>query len=758
MYVKVLRYYTLLWMAVFCVFVAVTPAQAETIQQIRIEGAERIEPATVMTYLDIQPGDDLTQDSLNQSLKTLFGTGLFSDINFYQDGRDLVVHVVENPVINQIAFEGNKKLKNDALLAEIRLRPRVVFTRTKVQTDVERLLEIYRLSGLFSAKIDPKIIKLDQNRVNLVFEIQEGPKTRIRKVNFLGNKRFDDDKLEEIVSSKETRWYRFLTSNDKYDPDRLAFDKELLRRFYLDHGYADFQITAAVAELSQDRKDFFLTFTLAEGARYRIGNINVENHVYELQQDWIESLIKMKTGDWYNASTVEDTIVDLTHEIGNKQYAFIDIKPRVERRRSENKIDLTFVVNESSKVFINNININGNSRTWDEVIRREMLLVEGDPYNRTKLQRSKQNITDLDFFEDVKVRPVPTGAADKTDLEIDVVEKSTGDLSIGAGFSSADGPLADFRLRERNLLGKGQQLEFSTTLAGRRTEFDIGFTEPHFLNRDIAAGFDVFHITRDLQDESSYDQRRTGANIRTGYPLAKNLRQSLTYRLEENEITDVQTTASLFIQQQEGKRLTSAIAQRITYDTRDSTLEPTEGGVIRFDTEIAGIGGDARYASTRLGANYYIPIRDQWIFSALGEVGYIVGWGDEDVRINERFYIGGATLRGFERSGIGPRDTATNDSLGGNQFYRGSVELGFPVGLPEEFGVRGHLFSDFGSLWGVDDNGAGIEDESSLRVSVGVGGSWRSPLGPIRIDLAAPVVKEDFDIEEVFRFSFGTSF
>ena len=758
MYVKVLKYYTLICMAVFCVFASIATAQAETIQKIRIEGAERIEPATVMTYLDIQPGDDLSQETLNDSLKALFGTGLFSDINFYQDGRDLVVHVVENPVINQIAFEGNKKLKDDALLAEIRLRPRVVFTRTKVQTDVERMLEIYRLSGLFSAKIDPKIIKLDQNRVNLVFEITEGPKTRIRRVNFLGNQRFDDDKLESVVSSKETRWYRFLSGNDKYDPDRLAFDKELLRRFYLDHGYADFQITAAVAELSQDRKDFFLTFTVAEGQRYKLGDVSVENHVYELDQSWIESLIKIKTGDWYNASAVEDTVVDLTKEIGNQQYAFIDIKPRVERRRDDQRIDLVFVVNESSKVFVNNININGNSRTLDSVIRREMMLVEGDPFNRTKMQRSKQNITDLDFFQEVKIRPVPTGAQDKTDIEIDVQEKSTGDLSIGAGFSTADGPLADFRLREKNLLGKGQTLSFGTTLSGQRTQFDIGFIEPHFMNRDLSAGFNLFHTTRDLQDQSSYDRRQTGGNISTSFPLGKNLRQSFTYRLENNEITNVQPTASLFIRQQAGKRATSAIAQRLTYDTRDSKISPTEGLIIRFDTEVAGLGGDARYFSTRLGGNYYYPIRDKWILSAVAEAGYIVGWGDQDVKINERFYIGGTTLRGFERSGIGPRDVATNDSLGGNQFYRGSVELGFPVGLPEEFGIRGHAFSDFGSLWNVDDNGAALKDENTLRLSVGAGVSWRSPLGPIRVDVATPVLKEDFDIEEVFRFSFGTSF
>ena len=751
--------YLLLLMTAACLFLHTSAAYAETVEKIRIEGAERIEPATVMTYLDIQPGDDLTQDRLNQSLKTLFGTGLFADIDFYMQGRDLVVQVMENPVINKIAFEGNKQLKNEDLLAEIRLRPRVVFTRTKVQTDVERLLEVYRLSGLFSANIEPKIIKLDQNRVNLVFEIYEGPKTRIRNISFLGNQHFSNAKLEGVIRSREAAWYRFLSANDKYDPDRLAFDRELLRRFYLNSGYADFQITSAVAELSQDRKDFFLTFTLEEGERYRIGKISVENNVQELQADWVRGLVDLKEGAWYNAEAVENTVVNLTTEIGNRQYAFIDVRPRVERRRADRQVDLVFVVNESAKAFINNINISGNVRTLDQVVRREMLLVEGDPFNRTRIQKSKQNVKDLDFFEEVEIRTVPTAVEDKVDIEVEVQEKSTGELMIGAGFSTADGPLADFRLRERNFLGKGQMLDFTTTLSGVRTEFEFGFTEPYFLNRDLQAGFNVFHITRDLQDVSSYDRRQTGGRLFTDYPLAKNLRQTLSYRLEKNEITNVQPTASLFIQLQQGKRVTSAVAQRLTYDTRNSTTDPTEGGIFRFDTEVAGLGGDARYLSTRVGGNYYWPLTKQWIVSVLGEAGHIVAFGGQTIQINERFSLGGTTLRGFERSGVGPRDFATSDALGGNTFYRGSAEVGFPLGLPEEFQIRGHMFSDFGSLWGIDGSGAGlVGEDASLRLSVGAGVSWKSPLGPIRVDVTAPILKEDFDITQVLSFSFGTSF
>ncbi|MGM0421783.1 MAG: outer membrane protein assembly factor BamA, partial [Pseudomonadota bacterium] len=517
------------------------------------------------------------------------------------------------------------------------------------------------------------------------------------------------------------------------------------------------EIEAAMAELSPDQKDFFVTFTVNEGKRYRIGDVDVVSRIPDLDTDGLAEIADFKTGDWYDASKVEQGVLDLTEYVGNKQYAFVDIRPKVDRNRSEQTIDITYVINESSKVFVERINVNGNVRTLDEVVRREITLIEGDPYNTAKLQRSEQKVRNLDFFETVKVETRQGTSPDKTVIDVDVQEKSTGELSVGAGFSTSDGPLAEFRIQERNLLGRGQDLSFATTIAGERTEFDLSFTEPYFLDRDISTGIDLFHITRN-QDELSYDQTKTGVGFRLGYPVAKNWRQHLGYRIEENEITDVESDASRFVEEQEGKRTTSSISQRLVYDTRDSTIDPTEGLITRFETEVAGIGGDARYVSNRLGANYFHPLRDQWVLSVLGEVGLVFGYGDEDVEINERFYLGGSSLRGFERSGVGPRDTAADDSLGGNKFYRGSTELAFPSGLPEDLGVRGHIFTDFGSLWDVDDGGADVEDEGSLRLSVGGGISWRSPLGPIRVDLAAPLIKEDYDKEELFRFSFGTSF
>lgn len=733
-------------------------AAQQQIREIKVEGTERIETSTVLSYVDVQRGDPFDPEKLDGALKNLFATGLFADVSLYQEGGSLIIQVVENPIVNEINFEGNDKIKDENLLAEIQIRPRTVFTRTKVQDDVARLQELYRLSGRFSTSIEPKIIKLDQNRVNLVFEISEGPVTYISRISFVGNTKFDDERLQRVIRSKEERWWRFLSGDDKYDPDRMAFDRELLRKFYLDEGYADFRVENAVAELSPDKKNFFVTFTVEEGDRYKVGNIHIQSSMPDVDTTPLKSSLTMAPGDWYRASEIEKTIVKMTEELGNRQYAFVDVKPDVNRSRNSRTIDITFNIDEGQKTFVENINVSGNMRTLDEVIRREMSLVEGDPFNTSKLKKSEQAIKDLGFFETVKIKTQPGSTNDKTNIDIEVQEKSTGELSLGGGYSTSDGALADFRIRERNFLGKGQQLELATTISGRRNEFDLSFTEPYFLKRDLSAGFDLFHITRDYQDESSYDSKRTGGALRLGYPLSENLRQSLGYRFENNEITDVDPTASLYIRQQQGKRSTSALSQRLTYDTRDSKLEPTEGFLGRLDNEIAGLGGDARYFKTRVGGTYYHPIIDKWILSVLGEAGYVFGFGDEDVRINERFYIGGSTLRGFEDSGIGPRDTGTRDALGGNRFWRGSVEMEFPSGLPEDLGVRAHAFSDFGSLGDIDQTGAGIFDEESIRLSIGGGVTWKSPMGPVRVDLAAPIIDEEFDEPENFRFSFGTRF
>lgn len=737
---------------------AAAAGAAQNIQDIRVTGAERVEPATVMSYLNVRVGDPMTRESLDGSLKSLFATGLFADVTLRQEGGTLVVDVVENPVISEIAFEGNDKVKDEELLAEIQLRPRQVFTRTKVQADVSRLYQVYRRNGRFSVTIEPKVIKLDQNRVNLVFEVNEGDLTTVASIRFVGNKRFDDSRLRSEITTRESEWYRFLSSSDRYDPDRLSYDQEVLRKFYLSQGYADFRLISSTAELSNDRKSFYVTFTLEEGARYKVGKINIDSRIRNYNAAGLREKIVFASGDWYNADRVQETVDHLTDALGDAQYAFVTVKPDIQRNRESKIVDIVFIIEETPRVFVERIDIHGNVRTLDTVVRREMLLVEGDPFNKSKLARSEQKIRNLDYFETVDVNVLPGSAPDKTVIDIKVAEKSTGELSIGAGFSTADGPLADFRIRERNLLGRGQDLLLATTLAGERTEFNVSFTEPHFLERDLSAGVDAFHTTRDLQDESSYDQKRSGAGLRFGYPLSERWGQSWRYRFERNEIENVQDDASRFVIEQEGSRDTSAISQRLVYDSRDSTLFPTDGWLLWLDAELAGLGGDAEYVSGKTGASYYYPIMDQWILNILGETGAITSFGDDDVQINERYYIGGTTLRGFRSAGIGPRDIVTSDALGGEYFYRGSAETSFPLGLPEEFGIQGHAFSDFGALWNVPYSGSEVVDESNLRASAGIGISWRSPFGPIRVDYAEPISKEDYDETETFRFNFGTRF
>lgn len=751
----------LLAVAVMAVFMAALPLRAyaaDVIKHIKVEGTERIEPATVLSYISVQAGDPFDTSRLNGALKSLYATGLFADVSLYQEGDDLIIKVAENPIINQIAFEGNKKFKDEDLLSEIQLRPRNVLARTKVQADVERLQEIYRASGRFSVDIDPQIIKLDQNRVNLVFEINEGPQTLISRISFIGNHHYDDADLRKVIRSQEERWWRFWSSDDKYNPDRLAYDRELLRKFYLNHGYADFRIDNAVAELSPDRKSFFVTFTLEEGERYRVGKVHIQSNMKDVNADNYRKDVTFKPGDWYSANEIENSVDKLTDALNSHRHPFVDVRPDVQRNTATRTIDVLFNLNEGQKVFVNNINISGNVRTLDEVIRREMTLSEGDPFNAAKLKKSEQKLNDLGFFEKVKVKPVPAAEPGKEDIDINVQEKSTGALSLGGGFSTTDGPLADFSISEKNFLGKGQNVNLSTTIAARRTQYSLSFTEPYFLKRDLSAGIDLFHTTTDYQSESSFDTKETGFGLRLGYPLSDHWRQNLSYRYDDEDITNVPSDASIYIQQQTGRRTTSSIGQRLTYDTTDSKTDPTQGFLGRLDTELAGLGGDARYYKARLGGTYFYPIADNWILSVLGEGGYVHGYGGETVHINERFYIGGDTLRGFKDSGIGPRDQATGDALGGNQFYRGSVQLDFPSGLPEDLGVRLHTFSDFGSLWTLDSTGTGIQDDSAIRVSAGVGVSWKSPMGLVRADFAAPVKKENYDKRQIFRFSFGTRF
>lgn len=727
------------------------------IARIDVQGNQRIEALTIQSYMIIAAGDPFNPARVDKSLKALFATGLFADVSIRRQGNVLVVSVVENPIINRLAFEGNRRIKDDALEPEVQLRPRIVYTRSRIQADVQRILQVYRRNGRFAASVEPKVVQLEQNRVDLIFEINEGPVTGIRRIDIIGNREFDDGKLRRAIATKESRWYRFFSSDDSYDPDRVTLDRELLRKFYLERGFADFRVLSAVAELTHDRSDFFITFTVEEGALYQFGEIEISSTLRNLDTEVLHKSLTMSAGQTYNAETIEETIEKLNFAVGQLGYAFVDIRPRVNRRREEQRIDLVFQINEGPRVYIDRINITGNIRTLDKVIRREMKLAEGDAFNTAKLRRSRQQIRRLGFFDKVDVAQKQGETPDKIVIDVDVQERSTGELSFGIGVSTTETVVGDVSIRERNLLGKGQDLNLSLGLSTAKQEIDLSFTEPYFLDRNVSAGFDLFSRKEDQQDRSSFDEQAQGFSLRFRFPITENLRQGVHYTLREDTIEDFDDDVSPFILLDEGSFITSSVGFDLVYDTRDDISLPTKGVVISGSQALAGLGGDEQYLKTNVKWSYYYPFTRDVVGNLSLKGGYIVGL-DQDVKVTNRYFLGGDSLRGFENGGVGPRDKDTDDAIGGNTYFVLTTESRFPIGLPNDFGVLGHAFIEAGTLTAPDVSGPDLLDTKGIRASIGVGVSWRSPFGPIRVDLVQAFLKEEHDKEELFRFGFGTRF
>lgn len=727
------------------------------IAAVRVAGNQRIEQETVQSYLLIGAGDRYDAERVDKSLKALFATGLFADVSIFREGDTLVVNVVENPIINRLAFEGNKRIEDKVLEQEVRLRPRVVYTRSRVQSDVERILQVYRRNGRFSATVEPKVIQLEQNRVDLVFEIDEGPLTEIRRIDFIGNSVFSDSELLSAIATQESAWWRIFSNADTYDPDRVTLDRELLRKFYLQRGYADFRVVSAVADLSKDRTEFFITFTLEEGEQYDFGEIDLETTLRNLDPETLRAQLTTITGETYDAEAVDQSIERLTFAVGQRGYAFVDIKPRVNRRREDRKIDLTYQINEGPRVYVERVNIAGNVRTLDKVIRREFELVEGDAFNTAKLRRSRQQIRRLGFFEKVEVTQERGTQPDRVIVNVDVEERSTGELSFGVGVSTSETVVGDIGIRERNLLGRGQDLRVGVSASPRQQQVDLSFTEPYFLDRNLAAGFDVFRIQRDNQDRSSYDEDNLGFRLRSNFGITENLRQGLSYTLRQDEISNVDNSTSPLIRLDEGSFITSSVGYDLTFDTRDDIILPNRGLLVKGGQDFAGLGGDIRFVRTYATWSYYFPFSEDVVGNLALRGGHIDGIG-QNVRVLDRYFLGGDSFRGFESGGVGPRDANTDDAIGGNVFYVATSEVRFPLGLPNDLGIVGRAFAEAGALTGVDVGSAALQSSKTPRLTLGFGLSWQSPFGPIRVDMGQAVVKEDFDKEELFRFSFGTRF
>ena len=736
-----------------------------TIAAIKIQGNQRIEEGTIRSYMLVQPGDGFDADRIDRSLKTLFATGLFQDVVINRDGSTVVVKVVENPIVNRIAFEGNKKLTDEQLRAALQLRSRAVFTPQLAAADRQRLLDVYAKRGRFAASVEPKIVRLDQNRVDVIFECNEGETTLVSRIAIVGNRSYSENRLREVINTREQAFYRILSTSDEYDPERINFDKELLRRFYLKNGYADFEVKDATAELTPDKRAFFVTFNVNEGERYKVAKITVNSKLRNLNVDELRALIPIAEGDTYDGDAVEKTSQAVQDAVQTRGYAFVEVKPEIARDKDKKTVDLVFEVGEGPRVYIERLDINGNTRTKDKVVRREFRLAEGDAFNAATVRRSRQRLQDMGYFNSVVVQPSQGSAPDKAIVTATVDEKATGELTLGGGYSTDAGALLQAGLRERNLVGTGIDGSINGVLAQKRSQIDLSVTDPYFLDRNLVAGFDLFHVRNNNQDIAAYSERRTGGALRVGYEFNEHLRQAWTYTIVDRNVYNVQTGASIYITNQKGSSLLSQIGQTLTLDYRDSRTEPHDGFIVRVGTDFAGLGGTARYMRAKIDSTYYVPLEaylgdPEWVVALTAGAGYLAQLGKQE-KIIDRFFLGGDNLRGFQSGGAGPHAVGASsvDSIGGRLIYTQSSELRFPLPISADLGLTGRTFVDIGSLSQVTRiSGVTTTDDSSPRIGAGVGVSWKTPFGLINIDIAQAVVKKKYDQTQLFRFGFGTRF
>lgn len=766
--------------SLFSVAATVSPAHAAVVSRIEVVGNQRVDAETIKAYLSIQAGRNFGGEDEDASLKALFETGLFADVRIDMRGSTLVVTVVENPVINEVAFEGNKKFKDDQLAGVVESKPRGVFTQANVQNDVGKILELYRRSARFEASVTPQTIALSNNRVNLVFVVTEGPKTGISGITFIGNEAFGEARLRNVIQTRRSTFLSAIRGGDNYDPDQLSSDEEKLRKYYLDRGYADFQVVSSSADLDRERNNFFIAFTLSEGPRYRFGQILVDSTITGVDPAILERQVITDEGDVFSNSDVEKSTENITLYLAAHGYPFAQARPRLDRNPDTLTIGVTYVVDEGARVYVERIDVRGNTRTRDYVVRREFDLAEGDAYNRVLVDRAERRLKRLSYFSDVRIFNEPGSSDDRVIVVVQVTEQPTGDLSFGIGYSSGDGAVGDISLTERNFLGRGYNLRASIGAGTSTQSYEFGFTDPYFLGRRISAGINVYRRINDETRFRHYNYDTTGGGLTFGFPITEDFTIQTGYRVELQQIdvnddkcdyndgdpTNDGNNVSRAICDASGDTLVSSVFYSLIYDTLDSRTDPRDGLYTKVSQEFAGVGGDVTWLKTTASASYYHELLADRDVIGLIKVqgGNIFGIG-EDVRLLDAFFKGGETVRGFETSGFGPRDVSTDDALGGNIYAAGTAEIQFPFPvLPREIGFKGAIFADAGTLFDTDytaaDLGAGgdLRDDASIRSSVGGSIIWASPLGPLRADFAWPITKEDYDRAQWFRFSGGTHF
>ena len=748
--------------------------QPDIVRSIAVAGAQRLEPQTIVSYIRLRPGDVYTNAVGDQVLKDLSATELFSSYSVRFDDGNVIITITENPVINRIILEGNERIKNDKIIPEIRLAPRQIFTRSKVRADVARIIELYKRQGRFAATVEPQMVQLSQNRVDIVFEIDEGPKSKVRQINIIGNEKFSDGELKSEMVTKQTGGLlSFLSSNTSYDPDRLAFDQQNLRTFYLTQGYADFRVVSAVAELTPDKEDFIITYVVEEGERYKFGDISVDSQLRDFDGDAMEQRLSMQTGDWYDAKRVEDTVEQMTDLAGTYGYAFADIRPEFNRNPEDLTMDVTFALREAPRVYVERIDVNGNTLTQDKVVRREFRVNEGDAFNSLAVKRSVARIKSLGYFqENFEINQVQGSTPDRVVLEANIEEQPTGELQLSAGFSSLEKFILAGSIRQKNFRGRGQTIGLSVNYSGYSKSAQISFAEPYLLDRNISMGADIYH--RELDNDffnrgvATYEQATTGLSLRAGVPLSEYMSLVGSYTLNRENVTVAgdqlvdtdgdgvaECVSSRFVCEAIGKRTASILGLTVSNNTLDNSYRPTSGSTISLTGEVAGLGGNVKYLRARSRMSQYFNLGSGLVFSLSAEGGWIEALKDnptpgfDDVRLTDRFFLGEPQFRGFDIRGVGPRiitrpyldddndpttprvlqpldefiaerkDQRYADALGGRAYYLGRAELEIPLGSgARELGLRPSIWADVGSLFGLDtpilrDNPNGVQSTNA---------------------------------------------
>ena len=742
-------------------------ASAAVVTSISVRGNQRVDASTIRSYLTIDTGRSFSSFDTDESLRQLFATGLFSDVDISQSGRTLIVTVEENPTVNLVLFEGNDKVRDEMLKSATQLQSLSIFSQDKLESDRDRVAQIVRRSGRAASEVTTRVDTLENNRVNIVFVINEGGRTKIDNIEFIGNNAYGDRRLMEVISHNESNFLSWLKRDDLFDQDRLRADEERLRQFYYNHGYADFRVISADAQRDEANNTYSISITVEEGDRYSFGTVDIDNALSVVSTEDLQKHLKVASGDTYSASKVEKTLVALTDFIAGTGYAFAEVTPRGDRDFDSRTINISFFVDEGPRVYIERIEVQGNSRTRGYVIRREFDVSEGDAYNRVLVNRSKRRLEALGFFKSVRISTRPGSSPDRVVLVVDVVDKPTGELSFGGGYSTNNGPIGEVSLQEKNFLGRGQYLKISGGFGTDTTKYQLSFTEPYFLGHRIAAGFDVSHDTVNGSDNTLYDSTTTLGRLRAAANITDYLSLGVNYTFKREElnvrtVNGVAVVVSAATQDSLNRSpyITSSVGYSLNYSTLDNYKSPREGLKVRLSQDFAGVGGDAQFVRTEgRFTGYYLASEDADIV-LLGSfgAGNVSGWGGK-LRIIDQFFQGGETIRGFANRGMGPRDTNTGEALGGQTYANVTAEVQFPLPVfPRSFGLRAALFAEAGTLFDSDFSSATIQDDATIRASVGASIIWDSPFGPLRGDFSHVLAKESYDKTEFFRFGVSTKF